>query len=236
MNNNYLVISDLQICFEADKALEFCRHIQKHLRISKDNILCVGDEIDALYGSFYKKSIDGNLTANQELDITREKLKRWISYFPYMRVCISNHGMRWARKAVDAELPSQMIRKYQEVLEIPKEWKYRLEWKIKTKHPFRMIHGMGYSGKDGHINAALDAGMSTVIGHLHSFMGVAHLRKGISEGYNHAQAIWAMNAGCLIDVESFAFHYGRENRNKPALGCGAVVNNGSTPMVFPYET
>lgn len=235
MADNYLIISDLQIPFEAEFALEFCKYLKRHYNVADDNVLGIGDEVDQYFGSLYQKDCNALLTPTSEIGISIEKLKMWTKTFPKMRVCMSNHGMRWAKKAAEAEIPYQMLRMYQDVLQIPKTWRYKLEWIINTKHKFRIIHGMGYSGQNGHINAAMDSGMSTAIGHLHAHMGIAHLRKGISNRYAPAQKIWGMNTGCLIDTESFAFHYGKDNRNKPALGASVVVNSGATPIVVPYD-
>lgn len=227
-NRPILVLSDLQCPFEHEKALSFCSYLKKHYKIPNENILNVGDEVDSLHGGSYPKDPDGTYSAVGELAQVRETLKHWYKEFPEMKLAISNHGLRWIRKAVAAEIPSQMMRAYEEVLNAPKGWQWKPEWVFKLKHPFRMIHGMGYSGKDGHRNAALDAGMSTVIGHLHSFGAIDYINTG-------SMRIWAANAGCMIDTESYAFNYGRENRFKPTLGTVVVFNQGSTPMWIPLE-
>jgi hypothetical protein len=227
-SDNYLLQSDLQIPYEAPKALEFCLYVKKFFKIPDENCLNLGDEIDSFHGGGYPKGADYDTTPKQELDIARDKLKLWYDAFPKMRVCISNHGLRWVRKAYHAEIPSQLIRDYKEIINAPRYWHWADKWIIKTKHPFAITHGMGYSGKDGHRNAAIDFGMSTAIGHLHANAGISYIR-------TETQKIWAFNTGCLIDVNSFAFKYGQYNRLKPALGIGVVINNGSTPIWIPYE-
>ena len=225
-----LVISDLQIPFEASKALEFCINLKKEFRIPTENIVCVGDEIDNFHGSAYPKDPDAPLSAVNEFEITRERIKAWAKAFPLMRVCISNHGIRWIRKAVDAQIPTQVLRAYHEIFQIPKSWQYREEWRFNSlRHPFRVVHGMGYSGPRGHINAAIDAGgFSTVIGHLHSHAAVNFIQT------NGGARFWAVNTGCLIDVEAFAFKYEKYNRVKPQLGATVVIDQGKTPIFIPY--
>lgn len=235
MADNFLIISDLQIPFEHPSALYFCKKLKKYFKVSDENVINIGDEVDQYFGSLWEQDPDAIHSSVLEIEESKEKLRQWIDAFPYMKVCISNHGMRWARKASAAKIPSVMVKHYQEVLGIPETWQYKLEHKFNTRHPFRVIHGMGYSGEKGHINAALDSGMSTAIGHLASFGGVMHLRRGISEGYNAANKIWAMNTGCLIDTESYAFHYGKDHRSKPTLGCGLVLNSGTTPLFIPID-
>lgn len=228
---NWLIISDAQIPFEATKALEFCLYVQKHFGIDKDHILNVGDEVDQLFGSHYPKDPNIDLSAVGEIKITKEKLKRWIKAFPNMRVAISNHGMRWAKKAVAAEIPSQMIRCYQEVLGIPETWQYKDRWIIDGgKQRFMLKHGLGYGGQYAFKQAPMVEGMSVVFGHLHSSAGIARIK---TDGYE--KELWGMNVGCLIDPESFAFAYGKENRFKPNLSVGVVINGGTTPILLPYD-
>ena len=223
-----LVVPDLQIPYEHPKALEFCLRLKKEFKIPLDNILCVGDEIDNFHGSAYPKDPDVPLSAINEFEITRERIKAWAKAFPMMKVAISNHGIRWIKKAVDAQIPTQVLRAYHEIFQIPKEWHYREEWRFNSlKHPFRMIHGMGYSGPRGHINAMLDAQISTIIGHLHSHAGVNWMQT------NGGSRMWAVNTGCLIDVEAFAFKYEKYNRVKPQLGATVIVDQGKTPIFIP---
>lgn len=225
----YLFISDLQIPFHALQALDFCLKIKQDFQIENENCYCVGDEVDQYFGSLYKKCVDGHYTANQEIEASRIELKRWYRAFPQLKIANSNHGMRWAKKAVDAEIPSQMIRAYQEILGAPKAWQWADTWLIEApKQRIKMLHGMGYGGNFAYRTAPLDQGISTVFGHLHASAGIAHI---VTSG----QKLWGMNCGCLIDVNAYAFHYGRDNRFKPWLGCGVVVDGGLTPMLIPYE-
>lgn len=229
MSDRYLVISDLQIPFEASQALRFCQSVVKEFKIPKTNICCVGDEVDQYFGSLYKKSADGLYTATQELKESTERLKAWYREYPEMKLCTSNHGMRWARKASEAEIPSQMIRAYQEIIAAPKGWQWRDSWVIRGKHrAFKMIHGLGYSGMYAYRQAPLDMGMNTVFGHLHSNAGIAHINTA-------GQKLWGMNVGSLIDTEAYAFAYNRDHRIKPWLGVGIILDGGLTPQLIPYE-
>lgn len=223
-----LVISDLQIPFENKKALEFCRHLARHYRIPTENVVNVGDEIDNFHGSAYPKDPDADLSIVNEFEIARERIKAWAGAFPQMRVCISNHGIRWLKRAIDAQIPTQLLRAYTEVFKIPPGWQYRDEWRFNSlKFPFRAIHGMGYSGVAGHRNAALDGQISTVIGHLHSHAGISWIQTA------GGARMWAANAGCLIDPEAFAFKYEKYNRVRPQLGCVVVIDQGRTPIFHP---
>lgn len=226
-----LVISDLQIPFEHNKALEFCIYLKRHFNVPSENVLNVGDEIDALHGGAWPKNPDGSLSAVGEIAQARNTIKEWGAHFPLMKLCISNHGLRWIRKATAAEIPSQLLRSYEQIFEMPEGWKWQQEWRfMNLKHPFRMIHGMGYSGIMGHRNAAIDAGISTVIGHLHANAGINQIKPNGLD-----RRIWGMNVGCLIDIEAYAFEYEKYNRIKPCLGAGIIFNEGKTPVWMPLE-
>lgn len=122
-----------------------------------------------------------------------------------------------------------LMRTYKDVIEAPAGWNWKRTWTYdKLKHPFRMIHGMGYSGQNGHRTAAIDAGISTVHGHLHSHAGIAYIK-------TEAVEIWGMNVGCLIDEEEYAFEYGKDSRFKPCLGVGVIFDQGKTPVWIPYD-
>lgn len=190
--------------------------------------MCVGDELDQYFGSQYLKDPSINFSAAEEIEISKKKLKAWYRAFPKMMLCTSNHGLRWVKKAINAEIPSQLLRPYKEIIEAPYGWGWKDEWRFKCKYPWRSIHGMGYSGQNGARNAAIDAGISTVIGHLHSYAGISMINT-----YGSNRLIWAMNSGCLIDTESFAFAYSKYSRNKPTLGCGVVIDDGKTPIFIP---
>lgn len=229
--SRWLVISDLQIPFEANNALLFCKSVVKEFRIDKENILCVGDEVDQYFGSLYQKSVDGSYTATSEIEESKKRLKAWYKEFPEMRIANSNHGQRWAKKAVAAEIPSQMLKAYQDVLEAPPGWRWADSWTIsagKGYPPFKMIHGLGYGGMYAFRHAPLDHGMSIVFGHLHANAGISHI-------VTASQKIFGMNVGCLIDPTAYAFHYGKENRFKPWLGVGVILDHGTTPMLVPYN-
>lgn len=186
-----------------------------------------GDEVDQYFGSLYGKDPDATFSPATEIKATRDAIREWSAAFPLMRIAISNHGLRWAKRAFEAGIPSEMIRPYQEIIGAPDGWKWRERWKVDSKVPWVVQHGMGYSGVNGHRNAALDNGISTVIGHLHANGGVSHVATACAR-------FWAMNSGCLIDVEAYAFHYGKEARNKPTLGLGVVVDDGKNPIFIAY--
>ncbi len=226
---NYLIISDTQMPFENPKALSFCAYLKSHFKIPDDNVLHAGDELDEYFASLYKKDPNARHTPTSELMESIEKMRQWYDVFPKCKVAISNHGVRWWTRAQEADIPDMLLRTYRDVIEAPVGWQWARRWDIDaSRKPFTLIHGMGYSGQNGHRTAAIDLGRSVAIGHLHSHAGTAQIT---TEG----RSIWGMNTGCLIAPEEYAFHYGLDSRFKPSLGCGIVVNGGTTPIWMPLE-
>lgn len=228
--DRYLIVSDNQEPYGATRAIQFAKHVQNHFNIPDENCYHVGDENDCFHGGSYPKGGDYPHTPTGEIKAAIDRQKEWYAAFPFMNLAISNHGLRWLKKASFAEIPSQLLRQYREVFQAPEGWQWKEEWIVNCKQPFRIIHGMGYSGKDGARNAALDAGMSTCIGHLHSHAGIAYMK---TQGRQNL--IWGMNVGCLIDIEAYVFKYGKYSRAQPCLGLGVVLDSGKLPIWLPYE-
>jgi hypothetical protein len=239
--SRWLVLSDLQLPFEAARALPFVKAVAKEFGIDiksqnpqrDGGVLCVGDETDHYFGSMYDHDPDALHTPVGELKLARRKVKAWGEAFPYMLVADSNHGKRWARKASKAQIPREFMRSYQEVHKMPAGWKFADEWLIKARDPFLLFHGCGYSSMYAYRHIAMDKGISTVFGHLHSSAGIAHVVTGQTEASRRTR--WGMNVGCLIDPKAYVFSYGNDSKFKPWLGVGVVLDGGRMPVLVPYE-
>lgn len=231
MGKNFLVISDLQTPYEHPGALRFCQQLRKEFKVAHENIYCVGDETDQYWASLFKKSIEADLTALQELALTKEHLKPWYKTFPKMKLAQSNHGIRWRKKALDAEIPSQLLKRYEEIIEAPKNWVWQQRWHVKCKYPFIVEHGDDFGGQYPHVQAATTNHLSTVIGHFHTTAGVEYINtKGTDR---KRQLLWGACAGSLIDFEKFAFDYARKSKRRPVLGSVVVLDDGKTPVFVP---
>ena len=227
-NGNYLIISDLQIPFEHPKALDFCRRVKKFFFVDDENVINVGDETDQYFGGLWKKSPNATHSPITELNDCRKRLRRWYNAFPKMKLCISNHGTRYWRKALDAEIPTQLLKSYSEIIDSPSTWVWQKRWVIKTKKPFIVEHGDDWGGQFPHKNAALHNGMSTVMGHHHSLSGVEHIKTA-------GQEIYGMVVGSLIDFDAYAFEYAKNAKFKPIISVGVILDEGTTPIIVPYS-
>lgn len=224
----FLFISDLQIPFEHKKALEFCRHIKRQYKIPDENVYCVGDELDEFWGSMFDKDGEFEHTPNQEIDESITRLRDWYIAFPKMKIAESNHGIRWKKKAMHAQIPLQMIKSYKEVFHMPPDWLFKKRWDIEAKLPIIMVHGDSWGGQFPHKNAAIHLARNVVMGHHHSLAGIEHVK---TDGYD----IWGMVSGCLIDFERYAFNYGRDHKMKPQVGASIVLDDGKTPVWLKLE-
>lgn len=223
---NALAISDLQIPFEHPHALTFCKQLKKEFKISDDLVFNVGDETDQYFGGMYTRDINGDHTANSELKLSIERLKEWYSAFPKMKLCVSNHGTRWMRKAFEAEIPTFMLKKYERVIEAPRGWRWQKHWHSKTKCPFIIEHLDDYGGQYPHVEAAMHNGVSTAGGHHHSIAGIHHVK-------TNGLDIWGASTGSLIDFDKYAFNYARNAKKKPQIGALVVLDSGRMPLWVP---
>jgi hypothetical protein len=226
-NDSYLIISDVHLPYHNSQALRFCKQVKKDFDIPDSNIYCVGDLEDQYGFTHWPKTPEAKHTVEQELEAVRVEIRKWELAFPEMKICTSNHGSRIVKKAIAAELPSQIIKSVQEIFQYPKNWQIEEQYIVcATKKEFAVEHGEGFSGRNGHIEAALLNGISTAIGHLHSHAGVNHIK-------TRHQELWALNVGCLIDPVSFAFAYGKNSKFKPCIGTGVVLDGGRNPIWLP---
>lgn len=227
MVENYLFIPDTQDPFSHPDALPFCRYLKRHYKISDENIIHAGDEEDQYHGSLYKKNPDALHTPTSELKEVRERFKAWYSEFPKMKLCESNHGGRWLKKALDADIPSELLRKHRDVLEAPEGWVWQKRWIIEgSKRRFMAEHGDDWGGQQPHVQAAMHNGISTIMGHHHSLADIRFLVTAM-------QQMWACVSGSLIDFDQYAFEYAKKNKLKPVSGATVILNGGAIPMFHP---
>lgn len=224
---NALCISDLQCPAEHRDALDFVQHVDKVWFPGQDRfVVNMGDEVDQHTLGKWPANPNGK-SGGDELKEAKLRLSYWFDAFPKTFVCHSNHTYRAWKKSFLNGIPSEFMRSVNEVYEAPIGWK----WKDKWVHEGVVFeHGENVSGATAALNAAIQNQSNTVIGHQHSHGGVIHRASDTG-------IIWGLNTGCLIDVEHYAFNYGKNLRIKPTLGCG-VIKNGVpyfVPMILNHS-
>lgn len=219
-----VLISDLQIPFEHCDAIDFVLHIRDELERSNINkkihIINMGDEVDQHTLGKYPNSPKAK-SGYDEFEISKEKLSEWFYHFDRVRVCASNHSYRIFKRAFEVGIPEQFLLSIKAAYGAPSGWQWADRWIIDG---ICFEHGEHVSGKNAALLAAEQNGMPTAIGHQHSFGGVTYSNRIGGQ-------IWGLNTGCLIDVDQYAFEYGKNLRKKPTLGCGVIINN--TPFFVP---
>ena len=203
--NRILVIGDLHEPFCLDGYLEFCK--QTYAKYNCNKVIFIGDVIDNHYSSYHETDADG-LGGADELDIAISKLQRWYKVFPKADVLIGNHDRLIMRKAQTSSIPSKWIKKYKDVLEVPK-------WSFIDRVVYDNVQYIHGEGGTAHTKCRADM-MSTVQGHLHTQL--------YTQWFVGAKfKVFGMQIGCGVDNDAYAMAYAKRGK-KPAIGCGVVIN------------
>jgi hypothetical protein len=224
MDKNTLVIADQHHPFCHKDYLPFCIRIYKAFKCNR--VVNIGDVVDNHAISFHTVDPDGFSPADEMKEVDK-KLIPWFKAFPEMWICRGNHDNLVDRKSKHVGLPSRAFKNFRDIWCLPDKWHDGFEWEFDN---VVYKHGTGYSGKHGHVQAAIDARQSCVIGHLHSSAGVQYLA-------NEKEVLFGMNVGSGIDRHKYAFAYGKDFRCKPILSCGIVSGTkyGVNAQVIPMK-
>lgn len=219
---NILVIGDTHEPFTHRNYLEFCKETQKKHKCKE--VVHIGDLVDNHAISYHEHDPDGWSPA-EEMAQADKKIAKWFKAFPKVSMCRGNHDNLVDRKGKTIGLPRRCFAEFRDMWNLPKGWVDDFSFEINGVH---FKHGMGYSGKFAHVQAAVDERQSTVIGHLHSSAGVEWMA-------NSKQIMFGMQVGCGLDRKAYAFAYGKDFRRKPILGCGIVTEGGKNAQFIPMN-
>jgi len=214
------VFSDPHTPFHHKNYIQFLKDTFKKYKVGR--IVCTGDLIDFHALSRHETETNAR-SAYDEFDLAREAVREFTTAFPKADYILGNHCKRLVGKAKTAGIDRRFLKSLPELLNLPQGWKVHDDEVIIDNVLY--IHGVNWSGKDGAINAAIANRMSTVMGHSHSYAGVKYHA-------NSRDLIFGMNVGCGIDIDSYAFAYGKYFREKPILGCGIVFDE-HTALFIP---
>jgi len=213
------IIADTHFPWVHPMYLRFCR--DTFCRFNVKQVVHIGDVADNhAVAPNYVADPDGRSTGDEAKE-TLQFTKLWHKAFPKALVCIGNHDKRHILAAQKQGLSDMFLRSYAEIWETP-TWKWAFSHEIDG---VRYEHGSGSSGKNAALNRAIEHRQSTVIGHTHTFGGVAY-------HCNYTSRIFGMNVACGIDVQAYAFEYGADFVVRPVLGCGVVID-GDVGLFIP---
>ena len=221
-NNNVGVIGDTHEHFCHKDYRNFCYEVFTHFGVSQ--IIHIGDEVDNAALSYHESMVEMP-NAENEAEQAQRAMERWYKTFPDVKVCVGNHSALPFRQATTAGIPKRFMKTYEDIWNAPKGWRWELSWEIDG---VLYEHGTGSTGASAARNRAIANRQSTVIGHSHSFGGVAYMA-------SRNDIIFGLNVGCGIDVDSMAFSYGKNFPKKPTLGCGVVIKGGTTGVFIPMN-
>lgn len=205
------VFSDPHIPFNHPNYLQFCIDTFKKFNVGP--IVCSGDLVDNHALSRFQSEPCAK-GAYDELNMSIDEVAKYVKAFPDVKLCLGNHDAIPARQAASVGIGQRYLKSFSEVLKLPETWEVSDEVIINN---VLYKHGENCLGKDGALNAAIQERMSVVIGHSHSFGGCKY-------SANKRDTIFGLNVGCGIDVDAYAFVYGKHAKFRPTLGCGIVFN------------
>lgn len=205
------IVGDIHLPFTHPKYLRFCQDTFNAWGVRKVHF--IGDIVDNHAISASWDHDPNGFSARDEYEAAKKELAKWLKVFPRATVSIGNHDARHFRTANKVGINNDFLKGYREVWGTPKwDWAY--------SHAYDGVlyeHGSGTSGKDAAINRAIQKRRSLVMGHVHTYAGVKWHT-------NEFSRIFGMNVGCGIDIDAYAFAYGKDFPVRPVLGCGVVVD------------
>lgn len=218
-NSRILLISDLHIPYHHKDAIAFLAHLKK--KYNPTRVICLGDELDKHALSYHDSDPDLR-SAGDELRESLPIIAELYKMFPVMDVIESNHGSLVWRKAKTHGIPRHYIRSYNDVLGVGEGWQWYNDLVVDLPDGNRCyIH----HGKTNNvIRLSQQMGMSCVQGHYHEMLSASYW--GNPNGLH-----WAIQSGCLIDDESYAFSYNNVNIKRPVIGTSLIIN--SQPVLEP---
>lgn len=206
------IISDTHIPFEHKDYLEFC--IQTFKKWKVDKIVHIGDIVDCHAVSRHTNSTNA-MSAIEEYELTKERLKSWYNAFPELVLIQGNHSTTIGRQLKELGIPDMYLRSEKDLYQMPEKWELKQDIVIDNVY---YTHGIGKSGKYAAVNLAKDMMMSCVMGHTHSIAFCHYLKTPTNR-------IFGMNVGAGCDDNTYAFEYSAYSTKKSNLGCGIVVND-----------
>ena len=214
-----LVISDLQAPHHHPDAIAFLTEIKKQFKPTF--VVNIGD-----LGDFHGLNFHGvnpNLpNAKEELSQLRAFVSHLGKIFNRISIVDSNHDALPRRKARLIGIPDEMMKDYLSIIQAPDTWTFVSELVLKLPNGIlcKFKHNFG----SNLLMDSIKQGMSLVCGHLHTKSSVQWWQNDLGMNF-------AMQVGCLIENESPAFDYDKNNATRPVYST-AIIKNG-TPIIIP---
>lgn len=211
-NSRILFISDMHIPYHHPNTLPFLKMLKE--RYNPTRVICLGDELDKHALSFHDSDPD-LMSAGDELRAALPVIKELEQMFPVMDIIDSNHGSMIFRKSKSCGIPRHYLKSYNEVLQVGEGWKWSHDLTIELPDGQKVFIHHGKSSEAIKTSQAMS--MSHVCGHFHESFGVKYWA-------NPNGLFFAMNSGCLIDDDSYAYSYNNTNLKRPIIGTSLIID------------
>jgi predicted phosphodiesterase len=211
-NSRILFISDMHIPYHHPNTIPFLKMLKE--RYNPTRVICLGDELDKHNLSFHDSDPD-LFSAGDELRAALPVIAELYELFPEMDLIDSNHGSMVYRKAKHHGIPRQYIKSYNEVLGVGDGWKWHHDLTIELPDGQKVYIHHGKSAEAVKTSQAMS--MSHVCGHYHESFGVKYWA-------NPNGLFFAMNSGCLINDDNYAFAYNNTNLKRPIIGTSLIID------------
>jgi len=213
-----LLISDTHIPYSHPDYIKFLTAIKK--KHKPEVVIHGGDELDYAAISFHDQDQE-LLSAGDELDRSIIELQEGLhKLFKKVDLLESNHGSLVYRKMKHHGIAIRHLKTLQELYETPL-WNWH--------HDILLDTNMGESyichGKTSAYGKLCKEMMCNAIQfHFHGKSEITFHRSATGTRYN-------MYCGCLVDEDSLAMAYGRNNLPKPIMSVGRIDKNGMPHIV-----
>jgi predicted phosphodiesterase len=207
-----LAIPDMHYPFQHKDALGFLTSVRD--AYGTDTTVCLGDLIDFHAISDYVTDQDG-WSAGHEYKAAMKGVANLYEEFPEALACFGNHDIRAYKKAFNAGIPKDFLKDYNDIVNAPEGWQWAEEHEVDG---VLYMHGNGYTGVYATRHMMMNRMKSVVHGHTHGNAGVMHIQTSPTE------YVMGMNAGCLVDGNTYAMAYAKYARTKSSMGCGLVID------------
>ncbi len=218
-NKSILIISDLHCPYQHPDTVAFLKAVKAKYKPTR--VILSGDEVDNHAISFHDSDPDLD-SPGTELKKAIECLKPIYKLFPTAEVLESNHGSLVFRNALASGLSKKFFKSPKEILEAPKGWSWHFS--ISTNLPngtsVYFHHSKGANAKKN----SQAMGSSFVQGHHHESFEIQYWG-------NPNALLFGMTVGCLVDTDSLALAYNKNNLKRPVIGLAVIID--SIPQLIP---